>query len=321
MDDSVSIIVPCYNASSTIIRCLDSIEAQEYNNFQIVIVDDCSTDDTVIVIHDYINKGHNNIILVENKKNCGPSFSRKHGIEVSDGDIVAFVDSDDYVENDYISSMIEKMNSDGSNIVVCDYFTVDPKGNKRLKSIGLLPLSADATTNIVYNVDSMCLMLIRRELFQNISFPDLRNGEDMAMIPQLFVKAKSISYVNKPLYNYVYSSGSLSNGFNTRVLSSLKESYKIIHQALYDEFPLEVEYLSIRNYLYGALLHLLKNTFDRKTANEIISDFERIYPCWWTNKYIIKMPSYKRVFLTFVRYKCWTAVHFMCFIHKVVNRG
>ena len=98
----ISVIVPAYNASKTIIKCLDSLKQSELNNYEVIVVDDVSTDNTVFLVEKYIDDGNDFVKLIKNSINQGPSFSRKNGIDNSSGSFLAFVDSDDYVETDFL---------------------------------------------------------------------------------------------------------------------------------------------------------------------------------------------------------------------------
>ena len=97
----ISVIIPVYNAEQTIRRCLDSMLDSEYEEYEILLIDDGSTDNSVSILLEYARK--NNRIKVYQQINSGPSVARNKGITLSSGEIIAFVDSDDYVESDYLS--------------------------------------------------------------------------------------------------------------------------------------------------------------------------------------------------------------------------
>lgn len=99
-NEGISVIIPSYNTSQYIIKCLDSILNQTYKNLEIIVIDDCSTDDTVKIVNKYIKK-HSNVKLLINENNSGAGFSRNRGIEIAKYDLISFIDSDDYVENNY----------------------------------------------------------------------------------------------------------------------------------------------------------------------------------------------------------------------------
>ena len=109
----VSIIVPMYNSEKYIVRCIDSLLEQSYENIEIIVVDDGSSDNSVEIIKKY----NDNRINIYQKRNEGVSATRNLGIEKSNGDFLLFVDSDDYVSKDIVKVMLDKVNNKNSMIL------------------------------------------------------------------------------------------------------------------------------------------------------------------------------------------------------------
>ena len=103
----VSIIVPVYNVSQYIVKCLDSIYGQTYNNIELILVDDCGSDDSMTIVHDYL-ASHVSIDahIISHKKNRGLSAARNSGMEKASGEYVYFLDSDDYITLDCIEALV-----------------------------------------------------------------------------------------------------------------------------------------------------------------------------------------------------------------------
>lgn len=93
----ISVIIPVYNAEKTIRRCLESIMSSEYEEYEVVVVDDGSTDNSASILFEYANRDRR--VKIINQPNSGPSIARNKGLELAEGEIIAFVDSDDYVRN------------------------------------------------------------------------------------------------------------------------------------------------------------------------------------------------------------------------------
>lgn len=108
--NKVSIIIPVYNAEGKLHRCLDSILTQSYQNYECIIVDDGSTDDSAAIIDEYVNE--NSRFKVFHKKNGGVSSARNYGLNIAKGEWIVFVDSDDYLLPDHISSMMDVVSND-----------------------------------------------------------------------------------------------------------------------------------------------------------------------------------------------------------------
>ena len=99
--DLITVVIPVYNAERTIEKCIDSLLSQSYKNIEIILINDCSTDGSLDICNNYIDK-HSNIKVLSNRKNSGVSYTRNRGIDVAKGKYICFVDSDDYVEADYL---------------------------------------------------------------------------------------------------------------------------------------------------------------------------------------------------------------------------
>lgn len=212
LDTLVSIIVPVYNAEQYLKRCIDSIINQTYQGIEVILVDDGSFDCSPELCDQYAQT--NSFVRVIHKQNEGPSIARASGLKMANGQYVAFVDSDDYIEPEMISTMIANFHDD-VDIVECGYFVVSDEG-KVIKTVELVPEVIKGareslmhysvkrnTTNYLWN------KLFRVDLFQNVVFPDLYAGEDSCLLTQLFAYAKGTSTINTPLYNYVMTPESL----------------------------------------------------------------------------------------------------------------
>ena len=99
----ISVIIPVYNAEKTIRRCLESIMSSEYEEYEVIVVDDGSTDNSASILFEYANRDRR--VKIINQPNSGPSIARNKGLELAEGEIIAFVDSDDYVRNDYLDQL------------------------------------------------------------------------------------------------------------------------------------------------------------------------------------------------------------------------
>lgn len=204
MKAKVSIIIPMYNSSNTIRKCLNSILKSYSTQIEIVVIDDCSSDNSL----DIVKNEYKNIILVKNNQNMGPSFSRNKGISIANGDYVAFVDSDDIVSDCYCSKLLEftRCNSD-----VCVFnFTNTEKikekfcGSKENKILFL----------IKYNLFGYsCNKLLRKQIIveNKVSFPISQNlCEDQMFYYDIFKCTDNIIFFDEKIYNYNRLDGSLS---------------------------------------------------------------------------------------------------------------
>lgn len=206
-----SIIIPVYNSEKYIRNCLDSILAQTFNDFEVVIIDDGSTDNTFEILENYSKV--NSRIQVYHFANAGVSISRRRGISLAQGEYILFVDSDDTIS----PRLLQTINSTIKNFTDIDIIRYQCsligdapyKDHNRYNFIeqlnivlsGIQSLKLWSTTGKKYAV--YWLFAFRRTIFSNVLFlPDLRCYEDVALIPLLIATAKQTVTINYIGYNY-----------------------------------------------------------------------------------------------------------------------
>ena len=239
-------------------------------------------------------------------------------------DYVAFCDCDDWYEEEFVESVLKKAGETNADILFFGYNTV-LKTNS-INKVTEHRLSVDDTiddvkTALQLDVDSLCTILVKREIIDNVPFPDLRNGEDMALIPILITRSKNFGVIEKCLYNYLYRPGSASLSANSTIVDSLIKSFEYIEENISDDYYKECEYIGSKNLIYGALLNLFKFSFNIKQASIILSSFEHKYPNWYDNENIVHLPLYRRVFLWTVKRRVFVLTKLLAIIHKhLTNR-
>ena len=317
----VSIVVPLYNSEKTIEKCLLSLLNQSFKNLVVIVVDDCSSDASANVVSRISKEHRNRIVLLSNDKNLGPSLTRKKGIDYANSKYIMFCDSDDYYEPFCVETFFNSMIKYNSDIVASNYFIVSKhKKRKHLALKSYDKYSFDEA--ITLPIDSLWSCCFKKELFDDILFPDFKNGEDMAIIPALISKSKKIATIDDCLYNYVYSKASLSNSSSSNLVYNLEKSFKYIEANLPSNMHNIVECLGIRNYLYGAALYLSKNDKKNKNMRELISCFEIRYPMWFANPFIKKvLPRHKIFFLKCLKNRYFCMMRLYSLAHSIVLGG
>ena len=125
----VSVIVPVYNTEKYLRRCLDSLVNQTLDEIEIIVINDCSTDNSKEIIKEYKNK-YKNIVLIDNKVNKGIGYNRNMGIKKAKGKYISFVDSDDWVNETMYDKMYKKATDDNLDLVLCNYIKVLEDGDE-----------------------------------------------------------------------------------------------------------------------------------------------------------------------------------------------
>ena len=217
MAKKVSVIVPAYNASNTINKCIDSLLNQTLKDLEIIVINDCSKDDTLKKLKEYGKK----IILIDNKKNLGPSGSRNKGLKEAKGKYIGFVDADDYAEPNMYESLSKEMTDTIDLVCGCRYeFSKDNKKAIINQNETTNPRDFSKTSNYVTD------KLYKKEIIDkyNIEFPHKYSyGEDFEFLFKYKFYAKEMKIIKEPLYNYnATSEGSITNSYDERILDILK---------------------------------------------------------------------------------------------------
>ncbi len=212
-NELISVIVPIYNMEKYLNKCVDSILNQTYSNIEILLIDDGSTDLSVKICDEYMKTDSR--IKVFHKKNGGLSDAKNFGIKKASGKYVAFVDSDDWIENNMYENMYYKLKDTKSNIVVCGRYIEYENGEKKewynKNEIIMNKEQSLIYLNSFYNFDmSSCDKLYEKSLFDNIEFPYGKRCEDAYTTYLLFNKADRVTYIPKCFYHYFQRSGSIS---------------------------------------------------------------------------------------------------------------
>lgn len=214
MDNLISVIVPVYNVEKYLNECIDSILSQTYENFELLLIDDGSTDTSSEICKSYLEKDSR--IRYFRKENGGLSDARNYGIERANGEYITFIDSDDYIEKTYLEVLVNEITSNQSDVAVVNYVRVDEKGVTSYDIVpgkDLILTGLEALKNIFYqNCISVSAnaKLYKKEIFKDIKFPKGKLYEDISTIPFIFLKAKKIAYSSQVLYKYRIRSGSIT---------------------------------------------------------------------------------------------------------------
>ena len=294
----ISVIVPCYNVEKYIARCLDSLLKQDFkDSYEIVVVNDGTKDSSAVIAEKYAIK-YPKVIRVIHKPNGGLSSARNYGIDHSESDYLAFVDSDDYVSNRYLSTLNEIAHRDNADIVMCGIIrTSNSEGHGDVFESGF---SEDMTTTDIDGVLSVssyssCNKLFKRSLIENIRFPEGVNYEDYATIPQLIYLSKKISYVNQPLYFYFVNTESITGSMIRKVDYSIIEAYKVLSTSILSERKDLLEILFIRRVILSMSRSIIKYDGIQKLY-EVQNYMHEMLPDISKSLFLHKLKGYNKMF-------------------------
>lgn len=219
MEHLVSVVIPVYNVEQYLRRCLDSVIGQTYKQLEIILIDDGSTDASGAICDEYALKDIR--IQVFHTENQGLSNARNTGVSYAQGEYLAFIDSDDYIAEDMIEVIYDRIMRDESDLVICNFLRVNNAGKVLPENADSPILDEKLNTEEALNklCGSMCWYyvtawnrLYRTELIREIPFPPNQINEDELIAHYLLGSCKSVSCVKKPLYYYVQSNDSITRG-------------------------------------------------------------------------------------------------------------
>ena len=227
MNPLISVIVPIYNVEKYLARCVDSIVNQTYKNLEIILVDDGSPDRCSQMCDDYAEKDRR--IKVVHKKNGGLSDARNAGMAVATGEYISFIDSDDYVSDDFFECLLDVMNKENSDIAECSVvkFYEDNRFDE---------FSDDLSVKTYDTQDAMSALiaenpfhqhvwnkLYKTKLVKDIPYAVGKLNEDEFWTYRVFGRANKVSKLNKTMYYYFQRSSSIMGvGYNIRRLDALE---------------------------------------------------------------------------------------------------
>ena len=195
-----TVIVPVYNVEKYLDKCLASIAMQTFKDFECIIVDDGSPDNSNIIIDKYVNNDQR--FKVIHQRNMGVSVARNAALDIAKGEYITFVDSDDYISNYYLEKFASKINATNADIVICGLFEVykkyikerifESENTEEIKSNILCDLWPAYPWNKCY----------KKYLFKEIRFPVGKVFEDLLTIPEVCLCAKKIVCIPDKLYYY-----------------------------------------------------------------------------------------------------------------------
>jgi glycosyltransferase EpsH len=307
--EKVSVIVPIYNVKDYLERCVESLLKQTYPNLEIILVDDCSTDGGEVLAQQYAERYPNICRFIQQEQKKRASGSRNTGISASTGEWIAFMDSDDWVTEDYISSMYETAQKEKAELVVnCSRYIIDDQGKKYVwdpcpklssldtvhQKVALLPFSPIGK-------------LYRKSLFvrTNILYPeDIWRCEDLSAVIPLITYAEKIAVMHRPTYYYFQRSSSLSNtNYKNVDVSFYPKTVDRMMQLSNQGFEKELEYRAITELMYGMVMIMVRSGRSKKEISDQIDSFDAQFPHWKKNDYLEQLVKGKRIFIFFAAHK------------------
>lgn len=307
-EELISIIVPVYNTQEYLPKCIKSLISQTYQNLEIILIDDGSTDDSGEICDEWAKKDDR--IQVIHKQNEGVSATKNKGIEIAKGAYIGFVDSDDFIEETMYEVLYDNLIKFDVDISMCNYY-IEKKGKKTfhkhdLKD-GLLINTQKEFFELLrlnYYRGFLCNKLFKAEMIKTLKLDEkIYVCEDMLLISQIALKCKRFYFDNACYYNYVMRENSATLGkINDKKLTALDAYRKIIRivEEYGDDLVMKYEWDFWR----------WENDFIRKAAKEnqeLKKENQLLYRKILKSKYI----KLNEKMILFIRFRLYGIYDFM----------
>ncbi|MBR3148449.1 MAG: glycosyltransferase [Alphaproteobacteria bacterium] len=216
----VSVIIPVYNTEKYLSRCLDSIVNQTYKDLEIICINDGSTDDSLKILKEYAKKDKR--IKIITQKNQGLSVTRNVGLENITGQYISFIDSDDYVDLDYYECLVNLMEKNNADVVMCGMRIVDNDVVSKNTTPNM------TTNNFIKKIQNLpngstCDKLFKADLFKNLTFPVGKYYEDNIVLLKTMFYSDVVVFTNKVSYYYFMNYSGICRTTDENIIKRRKE--------------------------------------------------------------------------------------------------
>lgn len=253
----LSVVVPVYNAEKTIDRCLNSIINQDISDYEIIVVNDGSTDNSLDIVDVFVKKCSK--IKLINQKNAGAAMARKAGIDAAKGKYIGFVDADDWIEKNMYSNMLRLVEESDADIVCCSYFDEEQIHSQKVSNKNVI--SSKEAFFELNNWNAVFPFLwnkvFKKELFDGLFYPsESIVGEDYTILLQILEKGKKVALTNYLGYHYTYNDVSVGRGEYKKATEKGFYNYLRILNIVYKKYPPSIR-RSIDNFMSFEFLWMI----------------------------------------------------------------
>lgn len=252
----LSIIVPVYNMAGDgkLNMCLDSLLGQTVSDYEIIAVDDCSTDDSLSILRDYEQRFPEKFHCIASPQNRKQGGAKNLGLKEAKGEWIGFIDADDWITSDYYERLITRANETGADMVGCDYHLTGEHSmnigqivpNNKASQTGVL--NHDKYASLILDSGSLVVKIYKRHIILDYPnrFPEGIFYEDNAISNSWMLRAKHFEYIEEPLYYYYQHDASTVHTINEDRCKDRMEAARIMVKeakefGFFDEYRDEIE--------------------------------------------------------------------------------
>lgn len=280
----VSVIVPVYNVEKYLDKCINSILNQSYKNYEVILIDDGSTDESGKICDKYTSKYK--FIRAIHKENGGQSHARNLGVVNSKYQYVTFIDSDDYIDRYFLERLTDILEGYESDIAICGILDEDTNGNY------IYPDTSSGEVKVYSNYEAIeemcyerkfgtspCAKVIKKKIVLDNPFPIGVIYEDLATLYKILGDCNSIVFYDKKMYHYVHHFGSTTkNIWHDNVMYVMKASNELLHY-IETRCPNIID-AGVQRYFFSAN-EVYVRSFDERKYLSIIYDIRQQLKKYW----------------------------------------
>lgn len=300
----LSVIVPVYNVEKYLKKCLDSVLNQEIDNYEVIVVNDGSQDNSQSIIDQYVNQNPS-IIKSLIKQNGGLSSARNYGVKHANGEYICFIDSDDYVEKNHYKKMLELAIKDDADLVVTDFeYVWENNPSKKLYKHGIETENIDYRKAMFLSPLFSWNKMYRKKLFDDLEckYPEGLWYEDIPVTLRYTAHSKKISYLKGLGFHYLQRESSIMGTNYSDKMNDIFIIYQLLYdtfknEGLFNEYKEEMEYSFVEALLVYGAFRFLRTEHYKELMSKSFDFVKSHFPNYLNNKYLYKLGYKNKFFL------------------------
>ena len=303
----ISVIIPIYNVERYLPQCLDSVINQDYRNLEIILIDDASPDKSAEICEAYALKD-NRVKVIRKERNGGQSESRNMGLEIAHGELISFIDSDDFIDVHYYTTMVQELLNNSLQVIECSVNGIynDKVVKPAVKGLTVLT-GNDALSLYLKNQKvnfprtAVWNKLYRKEIVESLRFPVGKIHEEYVFTVTAFFRCSKYGLLQNPLYNHRYNNPfSTTNAkFSVRDLSRAEQKLAVMN--LVHEKGSHEQYLWAAANYYKECVTIFYKSFYNALYEES-NKIRQIFKSEWKKVFASKLEKIKKIEIVFIMF-------------------
>ena len=323
-----SVIVPVYNVADYLENCIDSIINQDYEDYELILIDDGSTDGKSNVLCDEIKRKYNKVTVIH-QENKGLGEARNSGIRIAQGEFLVFVDSDDSINEGMLSTISNYIDRYNTDIINFGY-NICSEGKDKVKCLD--NIKSDVVFNIkncpefMESSPTAWTRVWRKKLFteNNIYYPSRVWYEDIRTTEKLFAVSESIVSINECFYNYYVRDNSITHNTNIERNIEIIYAFEDIiswfkEKGLFNEYYDEISRLAVEHILIAGSVRVLRVDYKSELLNKFYDFMKTNFSDFNYNPRLVTLSKNQKLIYNLICHKKYRAVRNIFLLKDALN--